>query len=55
MLSNLGFTLDRDQEDSRLNVGIDMGKNKRAMDILDTSSGKHRHHTFTGSSYLLDA
>ncbi len=55
MLSNLSFTLGRDQQDSRLNVGIDMGKNKWAMDILDTSNGKHRHHTFTGSSCLLDA
>ena len=55
MLSNLSFMLDHDQQDKRLNVGIDMGKNKWVMDILDTATGKHRHHTYTGSSFLLDA
>ena len=55
MLSNLSFTLDRDQAAPRLNVGIDMGKDKWAVDILDTANGKHKGRMYTGSSHLLDA
>jgi transposase len=55
MLSHLSFTMDRDQHSDRLNVGIDMGKNKWAMDVLDTANGKHHRHVYTGASYLRDA
>ncbi|MCK5806453.1 MAG: IS110 family transposase, partial [Lentisphaeria bacterium] len=54
MLSNLSFTMDRDQHDSRLNVGIDMGKDKWAVDILDTANGKHKGRMYTGTEHLLD-
>lgn len=32
-----------------------MGKNKWVMDALDTATGKHRRHVFTGESHLRDA
>jgi len=55
MLSHLSFGLDRNQAVDRLNVGIDMGKNKWVMDVLDTANGKHRRHMFTGASCLREA
>ena len=55
MLSNLSFTMDRDQQDSRLNVGIDMGEDKWAADILDTADGKHKGYMYTGTSHFLEA
>jgi transposase len=55
MLSHLSFTLNQDQHVDRLNVGIDMGKNKWVMDALDTANGKHHRHVFTGPSHLGDA
>jgi transposase len=54
MLSNLSFTMDRDQQDCRLNVGIDMGKDKWAVDILDTANGKHKGRMYTGTSHFSD-
>ena len=55
MLSQLSFTLNHDQHVDRWNVGIDMGKNKWVMDVLDTANGKHRRQLFTGPSHLDDA
>ena len=47
-LSHLSFTLGQDQETARLNLGVDMGKNRWVMDILDTVDGKHHRFNFTG-------
>jgi len=55
MVSDLSFTLNEDQPGGRLNVGIDMGKNKWVMDVLDTANGRHRQHLFTGPACLADA
>lgn len=55
MMSHLSFTLNRDQRVDRWNVGIDMGKNKWVMDVLDTANGRHHRYVFRGESALDDA
>jgi len=48
MLSKLSCATIGRQVPERLNVGIDMGKRKWAVDVLDTRSGRHQARTFTG-------
>ena len=55
MLSHLSFTANTDQEKGRLNVGIDMGKTRWVMDMLDTADGKHHRYNFTGAGLAVEA
>jgi len=55
MMSNLSFTLDGDQHGGRLNVGIDMGKSRWMMDVLDTANGRHHRYSLAGDELLADA
>ena len=48
MLSHLSFTLNEKQACNRLNVVIDMGRRKWAVNVLDTATGRHHGHMFTG-------
>ena len=55
MLSHLSFTLNRDQHADRLNVGLDLGKKRWVMDVLDTVNGSHHRFDFAGSELALKA
>jgi len=54
-LSHLSFTLNRDQHTDRLNVGLDLGKKRWVMDVLDTVNGSHHRFDFAGSELALKA
>ena len=49
MMSHLSFTVNGSQPNGRLNVGIDMGKTRWAVNVLDTATGQHHAHSFTGT------
>jgi len=51
MMSHLSFTLNGSQPNSRVNVGIDMGRRKWAANVLDTASGRHHGHSFIGQEH----
>lgn len=48
MLTHLSLTVNGNQSSNRLNVGIDMGRRKWAVNVLDTATGRHHGHMFTG-------
>jgi len=49
MLTHLSLTLNEKQPNGRLNVGIDMGKRRWVANVLDTATGRHHSHNFTGT------
>jgi transposase len=55
MLTHLSLTLNEKQPHGRLNVGIDMGKRRWVADVLDTATGRHHSHNFTGTDCAASA